>query len=123
VDVAAIRVELERSLAGTEIGEATVESDLVYGPERPVRIHVRKRSHRYDLDDAGQAVALAGRRRGWLAVADAIVAETGLNVNRAGVVFVSAVEGRDLAALAVKVAEASRAVFAELLEHRDAVAS
>ena len=123
MDLDSIRAELEHRLTGAETGEAAVTSELVYWSDEPVRAHIRKRGHRYDLDDSGQAVALAGRPRGWLAVAEEIVAETGLNVNRAGVVFVSAVEGRDVAALALKVAEASRAVYAELLEHRDAVAT
>jgi hypothetical protein len=122
VDIDSIRAELDRLLAGRETAEAVVQSALEYTPGEPIRVRVRKRGHRYDLDDDGRAVALVDRPRGWLDVADDVVAETGLNVNRAGLVFVSAVEGRDLGALAVKVAEASRGVYAELLEHRDAVA-
>jgi hypothetical protein len=45
-----------------------------------------------------------------------VVAEEGFNVNRAGVVFVPVVEGRDLALLVLRLADTSRAVFAELLE-------
>jgi hypothetical protein len=41
-------------------------------------------------------------------------------VNRRGVVFVPAVEGRDLAWLASRVAECSRAVYGALLELDDA---
>ena len=118
-----IRAELDRGLAGRESATVVVATALEYTPGEPIRVRVRKRGHRYDLDDDGRAVALVGRPRGWLEVADEVVAETGLNVNRAGVVLVSAVEGRDLAALLVKVAEASRAAYAELLEHRDAAAS
>jgi hypothetical protein len=44
------------------------------------------------------------------------VAEEGFNVNRAGVVFVPGFEGRDLAMLALRLADTSRAVYAELLE-------
>lgn len=114
----AIRAELEGALAGREEAEVTVTSEFAYAPEEPIRVRVRKRGHRYDLDDLARATE-AGRRPGWLEVADEVVAEGGLNVNRAGVVFVSAVEGRDLAALAHKAAEASRAVSAELLEYRE----
>jgi hypothetical protein len=121
VDVDSIRAELDRRLAGRETAEAVVESGLEYSPDEPIRVRVRKRGHCYDLDDEGRALELVGRPGGWLEVADEVVAETGLNVNRAALVFVSAVEGRDLAALTVKVAEASRGVYAELLEHRDAV--
>ena len=41
-----------------------------------------------------------------------------MNVNRAGVVFVPAVErpDRDLAALALRLGESSQAVFAELID-------
>jgi hypothetical protein len=59
---------------------------------------------------------LAGKPSGWLPVAKRVVAEEGFNVNRAGVVFVPVVEGRDLAMLALRLADTSRAVFAELLE-------
>ena len=54
-----------------------------------------------------------------LAAGLAAVAEReGMNVNRAGVVFVPAVErrDRDLAALALRLGESSRAVFAELID-------
>ena len=49
-------------------------------------------------------------------MAKRVVAEEGFNVNRAGVVFAPVVEGRDLALLALRLADTSRAVFAELLE-------
>ena len=54
--------------------------------------------------------------RGWLPVAEALVAEEGFNVNRRGVVFVPAMEGRDLATLAARLAATSLAVYQELLE-------
>ena len=44
------------------------------------------------------------------------MAELGLNVNRPGRVFVQVVEGRDLDRLVQQVAEASLAVYAQLLE-------
>ncbi len=45
--------------------------------------------------------------------------QAGFNVNRAGVVFVRAAEGRDLVALAVRLADTCQAVEAELLELED----
>jgi hypothetical protein len=45
-----------------------------------------------------------------------VVEREGLNVSRAGAVFVPAVEGRDLGRLAVKIAATSVAVHDALLE-------
>lgn len=116
-----LRAELERELAGRERAEMTLASGLTHGGADPILVHVRKRGHRYDLDDGGAAVDRAGRPSGWLPIAKAVVDENGMNVNRAGIVFVPAVEGRDLARLALSVASASRAVYAELLEHGESV--
>jgi mRNA-degrading endonuclease toxin of MazEF toxin-antitoxin module len=44
-----------------------------------------------------------------------VVAQIGWNVNRGGVVFVQAVEGRDIDALARRTGEASAAVLEALL--------
>jgi hypothetical protein len=98
-----------------DTGAIRLSSGLSYREGNPVMIEVRKRGHRYDLSDEGAAVQQA-RVRGWLPVAEAVVAEEGFNVNRGGVVFVPAVEGRDLAALAARLAETSLAVYQELLE-------
>jgi len=115
----------------SEVGEDRVESVRVQlrgpwedGEERTVvagaiAISVRKRGHRYDLDDRGDAVAQAsarGARRDWLRTAEDVVAREGFNVNRRGVVFVGAVEGRDLARLAVRLADCAESVRAALLE-------
>jgi hypothetical protein len=96
-------------------GAIRLPSGLEYRDGEPVVIEIRKRGHRYDLSDEGAAVRKAGTR-GWLPVAEAVVAAEGFNVNRSGVVFVPAVEGRDLAALAARLAETSRAVYDSLLE-------
>jgi hypothetical protein len=65
-------------------------------------------------------VERAGRPPGWFSVAQRTVAEFDLNVNRRGVVFVPAVEGGvDRDWLARRVAEASAAVYAELVEASD----
>lgn len=101
-----------------EEGAATLETGLDYRPGEPVLVSVRKRGRRWDFGDDGRAVQLAGEPGGWLETAERVVAEEGMNVSRAGVVFVPAVEGscRDLAALALRLGDSSHAVFAELLE-------
>jgi hypothetical protein len=91
------------------------ETELSYLPGRPVRISLRRRGIRYDIDDMGAAVAIAGRPAGWLEAADREVKALGWNVNRHGVVFVQATEGRDIDALVRRTAEASTAVLEALL--------
>jgi hypothetical protein len=97
-------------------GEATLDTGALYAPRRPVRVRVRKRGRRYDLDDAGGAVEAAGRPPDRLAIAERVAAAHDLNVNREGVVFVPAFEGRDLARLADRVAETSLALYDALLD-------
>jgi hypothetical protein len=99
-----------------ERGEALVETGAAFLPGEPIRVFIRERGRNYDLDDRGRAVALAGTSNGWLSVARCFVAEEGFNVNRAGVVFVPAFEGRDLASLALRLADTSHAVFTELVD-------
>jgi hypothetical protein len=93
-----------------------LETGQTFVPGEPTRIFIRKRGRNYDLDDRGRATELARKPTGWLPIAQRVVAEEGFNVNRAGVVFVPAFEGRDLALMALRLAETSRAVFNELLE-------
>lgn len=95
------------------------ETGLSYVPGRPVRVSVRRRGIRYDIDDMGGAIAVAGRPPGWRAVAERTVAALGWNVNREGVVFVQAVEGRDMDGLVRRTGEASAAVLDALLELED----
>jgi hypothetical protein len=99
-----------------ERGLVVRETGLAYLPGRPVRIGVRRRGNRYDIDDLGGAVAIAGRPPGWHEAAERVVAELGWNVNRDGVVFVQAVEGRDIDALVRRTGAASAAVLDALLE-------
>jgi hypothetical protein len=101
-----------------ERGEAGVEAGISYRAGDPVLVHIRKRAHRYRIDDGGGAVERAGRPPDWLEVARQVVdAERSLNVSRTGVVFVPAVEGgMELATLATRVAEASVALYQELLD-------
>jgi hypothetical protein len=99
----------------SELVRATEPGEAVLGDRDTVR--VRKRGHRYVIDDDGAAVAKAGRPPGWLDVARQVVEAYDLNVNRRGVVFVPAVEGGvDLNWLVRRVAECSAAVYQELLE-------
>jgi hypothetical protein len=114
-----MRQALETAAANWgDSGAIRLPSGLEYRTGQPVVIEIRKRGHRYDLSDEGAAVQKAGVRD-WLPVAEDVVAEEGLNVNRRGVVFVPAAEGRDLAALAARVAETSLAVYQELLDLED----
>jgi photosystem II stability/assembly factor-like uncharacterized protein len=100
-----------------DVTERVVEPGPAYGDGEPVLIRIRKRGHRYDIDDDGAAWTKAGASgRVALDAAERVVAEEGFNVNRRGVVFVPAVEGRDIARLAERLAECSLAVYAELLE-------
>jgi hypothetical protein len=101
-----------------DTGAIRLPSGLEYRDGEPVVIEIRKRGHRYDLSDEGAAVRKAGAR-GWLPVAESVVAADGFNVNRRGVVFVPAVEGRDLAGLAARLAETSLALYQELLDLED----
>jgi hypothetical protein len=119
-DVAAIRSELDALRAsGDESDDALLDTGLAYLPGHQVRIYVRKRGGRYDLTDGAAAVTLAGRRGGWLATASDAVAGMGMNVNRRGVVFVTGFERRDVADLAMRLAECSRLVYVSLLESAD----
>lgn len=95
-----------------------IQSTLAYSDGEPVVVRVRRRGRRIDIDDDGAAVAKArsaGATAGWLDVARRVVAEEFLNVNRRGVVFVPAVAGRDIEALAARVARTSGALERELL--------
>jgi hypothetical protein len=97
-----------------------IEPGLFYDDIEPVRIHVRTRGRRIDLDDGGRAVEKAGiRGRGWLSRAEQVVAAGGFNVNRRGVVFVPVVVGRDIEELARRLAATSVDVYAALLELED----
>jgi hypothetical protein len=100
------------------MSEKTHESGLFYGGAGPVIVRIRKREHRYDIDDDGNGARLSGGRgaEGWLEVAERAVEEEAMNVNRRGVVFVQAVEGRDIEKLVGQVARASLAVYDALLE-------
>jgi len=119
VDDCAAEIRAKRAaqlpaLAGD--GELQVDSGRVYGTRRPVLIRIRRRGRRYDLSDDGTAVSLSSRPPGWLESVRGVVAAEGFNVNRRGVIFVPAVEGRDIAALVRRLALTSRTAYLTLLE-------
>jgi hypothetical protein len=89
---------------------------LLYREGEPVQVRERRREHWVELDDEGRAVELAGRPPGWLEVAKRVVAEEGMNVNRAGRVFVVIHERRDIDDLTRRLAESSLAVYEALLD-------
>ncbi len=99
--------------------ETLVDCGATYRSGEPVLIRARRRRHRYDLSDDGAAVELAGKRRAWFDAAQQIVAADGFNINRRGVVFVPAVEGRDIDDLCARLCESSRRVYLALLELGD----
>jgi hypothetical protein len=80
---------------------------------------VSKREGRYSFDDRGAAARLAGRPPGWREAADAVVEAYVVNVSRQGVVFLPAVERRELtwlSSLPQRIAEASVALYGALLD-------
>jgi sugar lactone lactonase YvrE len=94
----------------------TVDAGVAYLPGEPVTVLVRHRGIRYDIGDGGRAVAIAGRPPGWRTVAERVVAEDGFNVARDGRVFVLVTEGRDVDALAARIAETSLRLCDALLD-------
>jgi hypothetical protein len=106
----------ERAAGWGERGAETVQSSLEYLPGEPVRVVVRKRSIRYDIGDDGGAIALAGKPRGWREVAERLCAEEGMNLARDGRVWVAVTQGRDLDALAARIAELSAEVYDAVLD-------
>ena len=95
-----------------------LDSGLTYDGAEPVRVRVRKRGRRIDISDDGAAVAKADVEP-WRDTAERTVELEGFNVNGAGVVFVPVVEGRDIGALAERLAATSLAVYGELLAQDD----
>jgi hypothetical protein len=116
----ALVAQMEASHADRgERTEVVRETGLSYAPGRPIRVSVRRRGVRYDIDDMGGAVAFAGKPPGWLEAAERVVAAHGWNVNRKGGVFVQAVEGRDIDSLVHRTGEASAAVLEALFALED----
>ena len=100
-----------------ELDHEAVVAAATAGCRFPVRARVR--GYIVHLDDAGAAVAAAGKPSGWLELAQVVVEAHSLNVNRAGVVFVGARYDRDIVGLALRVADTAAHVYEALLELRD----
>jgi hypothetical protein len=84
-----------------------------------VQVTARSREGWVHFSDEARGVDAAGRPAGWLPVAQRVVRELDLNVNRRGVVFVSSPLSRPLPwrrSLEHRVADASIAVYEALLE-------
>lgn len=92
-----------------------LETGLTYASGRPVRVRLRRRGHKADIDDLGGATVEVDLSDGWLEVARSSVEEDSLNVNRRGVVFVQAFAPELEPKLAPRVAEASRRLELALL--------
>ncbi len=113
----AIRSALDEALAEDGRAEVDVQTGLTYPDGVPLYVTIRRREHRYVLDDGGGAISRAGRPPGWADVAHDAVRPSGMNVSpTTGIVFVPVVEGRDLEELAVRLGEASLDVLEALLE-------
>jgi hypothetical protein len=104
-------------LAETRI-EELVDSGLEYRPGEPVLVRVVRRGGRIELSDEGRGVALAGRPPGWRDAVERLVQEEyWLNLSRHGEIFVPVVRaGPGLGPLLARVADASRAVYQEILD-------
>jgi hypothetical protein len=98
--------------------EVVLDSGLTYGGAGPVLVEVVKRPGRYLFSDAGAAVEAAGRPQGWRETAERVATEHAVNVSRNGIVFVPSADRklRWLSSLPGRIAEASIAVYEELLE-------
>ena len=96
-----------------------IASGRTYDGIQPVPVRVRERSGRYVVDDDGAAVEAAGKPQGWLKVAERVVEEDALNVNRRGVVFVPTPNAEKIPELVDRVAATSVAVYEALLELDD----
>jgi hypothetical protein len=104
-------------LRAETVEERIVETGLAYGEAEQVRVFVRRRGAKLDIDDGGRAIELAGRPPGWRELGERLVErELWLNVSRQGRVFVPARQGRRVEELTRRVGAASLAFYQELLE-------
>ncbi len=105
-------------LAGHEARtQETVTTGLAYRPGEPVRVTVTHRAQRTSVSDEGAAVNRAGRPAGWLAIAGQVERDREVNITRQGVVWLPVVAaGPGQQALVERIAEASLALYQDLLE-------
>jgi hypothetical protein len=97
--------------------EYEIESPVAYGPGDPVTVSVSHREQAITVSDEGRAIERAGAPQGWRVAADRVASELDVNVSRHGVVSLPVVRvgpGED--AIVRRIAEASLALYQELLE-------
>lgn len=111
----------ELKAAAETRSEQLLDSGLEYVPGEPVRVRMVRRGRRVALSDEGRAVALAEAPPGWWEPLERMVREEyWINLSRTGEVFVPVVDTGELFdELVHRVAEASLAVYRELLEWED----
>jgi ankyrin repeat protein len=106
--------------ARERIRKEVVESDLHYGPGDPVRVNVVHRAQRLFITDDRGAVERAGRPEGSQSVFDRIARSLDVNVHRTGEVWLPVVAaGPGEEAITKRIADASLALYQELLELQD----
>jgi hypothetical protein len=97
--------------------EYEIESSLSYTPGDPVTVSVCHREQAVTVSDEGGAIERAGAPQGWRFAADRVAAEFDVNVSRHGVVSLPVVRvGPGEEAIVARIAEASLALYQELLE-------
>jgi hypothetical protein len=90
-----------------------------YLPGDPVALRITRRRLVY-VSDEGGAVARAGKPPGWRAVAERLADELVVNIGRSGAVSLPVSRGGPgFDAIVERVAQASLALYEELLELRD----
>jgi ankyrin repeat protein len=110
----------ELLLARENIRTEVVEADLRYGPADPVRVNVVHRAQRLSITDDCGAVERAGLPEGAQSVFDRIARSLDVNVQRTGEVWLPVVAaGPGEEAIAKRIADASLALYHELLELQD----
>jgi hypothetical protein len=97
--------------------QTRIDTGLDYRPGKPVRVRVIHREHRTSVTDDGGAVELAGTTRDLGRATQRVLAEFDVNVNRLGVIELPVVPiGPSEQAVVCRIAEASLALYQELLE-------
>lgn len=98
--------------------ETVIDTGLAYRPGDAVRVRViRRPAHRVEITDDGGAIERAGKPAGWRDVAAQLERELIVNISRRGVVSLPVVgAGPDEDVVIARIAEASLALYDELLE-------
>ena len=105
------------ALAPPTRSEELVDTGLEYAPGEPVLVRVVRRDRRTLVTDDGAAARKAGPAPGWREVGRRLEDELVVNVSRHGVVFLPVVAaGPGLEAIVRRIAEASLALYQELLD-------